>query len=286
MTPPSVSSLLSYPHAIEEGLRLYIPRLGPAGPLRDACAYALLGKGKRVRPALVLMLAEALGRKEDAMQAALAIEFFHTASLIADDLPCMDNAVERRGQPALHCVYGEATALLATYALIAAGYGAIAENSRLMLLDDKGQRCMLALEQVSRNTGLYGATGGQFSDLSLEAPSLSSVQEVLHQKTVTLFESAFVLGWLFGGGEIHALEKVKAIAGHFGMAFQIADDLEDQEEDRLQSRQANLALWLGEAGARVRLAQELTAFRHQLSSLDLEQSSVWALADEIEGRVS
>ena len=72
------------------------------------------------------MVADGLKQGCDVTSAALAIEYFHTASLIADDLPCMDDDDTRRNRPSVHKVYGEATALLASYALIAAGYGAIA----------------------------------------------------------------------------------------------------------------------------------------------------------------
>lgn len=117
--------------------------------------------GKRLRPILVLMIADALGLGADVMPAALSVEFFHTASLIADDLPCMDNDDLRRERPSLHKVFGESVAILASYALIAEGYGAIARN---------GQNCpasaVICLEAVRRAAGIRGATHGQFLDLS------------------------------------------------------------------------------------------------------------------------
>ena len=118
-----------YQKLIEEKLLESISRLGPKNHVRDACEYALLNGGKRFRPALVLMVAADIGYDVDVIPAALGIEYFHTASLIADDLPCMDNDDERRNKPTTHRVYGESTALLATYALIAAGYACVAENA-------------------------------------------------------------------------------------------------------------------------------------------------------------
>src|SRR5262245_22928471 len=120
-----------YKKVVESAIRQNIPKLGPKNPLRDACEYALLNEGRRFRPSLVLMIAEALGKGGDATQAALAIEYFHTASLVVDDLPSMDNDDERRSKPTVHKLYGEAAALLVSYALIAAGYGCIAENAKL-----------------------------------------------------------------------------------------------------------------------------------------------------------
>ena len=136
--------------------------------LRDACEYALSNGGKRFRPALVLMIAESLGHQADAMEAALAVEFFHTASLIADDLPCMDDDEERRDHPALHVKYDEATALLVSYGLIAGGYGCLARCAQILkssnapFAQEADRICVMALENSTFNTGLLGATGGQF----------------------------------------------------------------------------------------------------------------------------
>ena len=160
--------LRPYQLLIERELLNNIHLLGPKNEVRDACEYALLNGGKRFRPALVLMIAKALGHGVDVIPAAIGIEYFHTASLIADDLPCMDNDDERRHKPATHRVYGEAVALLATYALIAAGYSCLAQNAHLIknshhpFASQSDRICVLALENATINTGLLGATGGQF----------------------------------------------------------------------------------------------------------------------------
>ena len=87
---------------IEEELFSFVEKMGERNTLRDACGYALTNGGKRLRPLFVLMIADALGFGLDAMPAALGVEFFHTASLIADDLPCMDDDDMRRSRPSLH----------------------------------------------------------------------------------------------------------------------------------------------------------------------------------------
>src|SRR6202167_2596390 len=97
---------------IEQEIAKSILSFGEKTKLRDACEYALTTSGKRFRPLIVIFIAEALGNGLNVYEAALAVEFFHTASLIADDLPCMDNDDERRDKPSLHKVYGEAIALL------------------------------------------------------------------------------------------------------------------------------------------------------------------------------
>jgi geranylgeranyl diphosphate synthase type II len=142
-----------------------LENFGPGSVLKEACIYSLLTGGKRFRPAIVLMVAKALNKGFDVLDAAIAVEYFHTASLIADDLPCMDNDDERRNKPSLHKAFNETTALLASYALISAGYRAIWQNGQK---NDKDlNKLSVALEVASFNTGILGATGGQFLGLYL-----------------------------------------------------------------------------------------------------------------------
>ncbi len=271
--------------AIEASIRNNMPNLGPKSTLRDACEYALLNGGKRFRPALVLMIAKALNLGLDVSQAALGIEYFHTASLIADDLPCMDDDEERRNKPTLHKVYGESIALLATYALISAGYGCLAKNAHSLkqsahpLAHRSDLLCVLALENAVYNTGIEGATGGQFLDLLPPDQSLSTVKEVLNKKTVTLFEISFVLGWIFGGGDLEQLALVKKAAAHFGMAFQIADDLGDMAQDLSHEHAMNLANVYGKQAAIALFNEEIQHFRQALVDLRLHSVELQALAD-------
>lgn len=286
MTPSQLSlmSILEpYKQLIEQELRENIDQLGPKNPLRDACEYALLNGGKRFRPALVLMIAKALGYQADVSQAALGIEFFHTASLIADDLPCMDNDDERRNKPTTHRVYGESTALLATYGLIAAGYACLAKNAQILkqsahpFAHQSDRICVLALENATYNTGLCGATGGQFLDLVPPNFSLPVIKEIIHKKTVTLFEISFVLGWLFGGGNINQLDLVKKSAAHFGQAFQMADDLDDMTQDAAHPHSLNIANVLGKEQAKQMFYEEIRQFNQTLNDLKLNQGDFQTL---------
>ncbi|OGN56637.1 MAG: hypothetical protein A3D96_05805 [Chlamydiae bacterium RIFCSPHIGHO2_12_FULL_44_59] len=200
--------------------------MGGKNRLRDACEYALLNGGKRFRPILVLMIGESLGKGVSVMPSALSVEFFHTASLIADDLPCMDDDQERRKRPSLHIAFGEDIAILTSYALIAEGYGGIYRNAQ-----NRPHLAIPCLEAATRCAGIKGATNGQFLDLYPPDASFETAQKIIYQKTVTLFEVSFIYGWLFGGGEMNRLEEVKRCAYHLGMAFQIADDLLDETAD-------------------------------------------------------
>lgn len=283
--------LLPYQEIIEEKLKVYIPQLGPQNNLRDACEYALLNGGKRFRPALVLMIAKALGLDTDVSEVAVGVEYFHTASLIADDLPCMDNDDERRSKPSLHKVYGESVALLATYALISAGYACLAKNAANLkgtshpYADQSDRLCVLALENAAHNTGLFGATGGQFLDLSPPNLTVSSIREILNKKTVTLFEISFVFGWIYGGGCLEQLDLVKKAAAHFGMAFQIADDIGDMVQDLNNQHSLNIANICGKDQAVKMFHEEIEQFESAIDSLSLDRSELTSMVNFLRSEI-
>ncbi len=254
-----------YRSRIENGIRAFIEQMGEKNALRDACEYSLLNGGKRLRPILVLMIAEALNKGFDVLPAALSVEFFHTASLIADDLPCMDDDDVRRSRPSLHKAYGENVAILASYALIAEGYGGIYRNSRHNPQAD----ALLCLEAATRCAGINGATNGQFLDLFPPEINLEMVKKIIFQKTVTLFEISFILGWIFGGGEAQKLEQVRRCAYHLGMAFQIADDLIDDMQDSIQQSPINIVAACGRDAAQNLFDEELGNFTLSLHNLGL-----------------
>lgn len=272
--------LARYQQPINEALFESISSFGHKTPLRDAIEYALKNGGKRFRPAIVYIVADILDNKWDVTDAALAVEFFHTASLIADDLPCMDDDDIRRERPSLHKVYGEATAILATYALIAAGYDRIRLNGQKL---NREPLIPLAIENAAFNTGVFGATGGQYGDLFPAELNEATVLDVIDKKTGTLFEISFVFGWLFGGGDPALLEWVKRAARHFGRAFQISDDFLDLCQDE---GKVNFPGIVGpEKAARV-LHAELTSLKGILKKLRLDSPELLSLVTLIEQRVS
>src|SRR5579862_2114710 len=255
---------------IEQEIAKSILSFGEKTKLRDACEYALTNGGKRFRPLIVLLVAEGLGNGLNVFEAALSVEFFHTASLIADDLPCMDNDDERRDKPSLHKVYGEAIALLASYALITAAFEKIHANAKVMqeaqppFCHFSDRACALALEAATHCAGILGATGGQFLDLFPPNQNLDTVKQVIYKKTVTLFQVSFIFGWLFGGGDISKLEKVKKAAYHFGMAFQTADDLGDMLQDEKKQREMSIARLIGKERALSLFDEEMRHLRKDL----------------------
>lgn len=287
----SVDVLQKYQEKVENSIKHSIAGLGPKTKLRDACEYALLNGGKRLRPALVFMIADALGHHVDVANAALSIEYFHTASLIADDLPCMDNDDERRNKPSVHKVFGEEISLLASYALIASGYEKIAlnaaeiEKAKIPLTSNSDYLGMLALSNATFNTGLLGATGGQFLDIFPPDLTLPTLRDVIHKKTISLFEVAFVFGWLFGGGNPDQLALVKKCASHFGMAFQIADDIGDRIQDSSKGRRVNMALVFGVESAIQMFHEEIEQYRVVLSQLLLDSPDLHSLEKWLQDQV-
>src|ERR687892_940398 len=154
----------------------FVPELGR---LEETVRYALESGGKRVRPVLCLAVAEAAGGEiEAALPAAAAVELVHTFSLVHDDLPALDDDVERRGRPSAHVAYGEGVALLAGDALLV-------EAFRLALAyDDAG----VARELAGATLGMIG---GQHRDITGDDGDLAAVQRL---KTGRLFAAAIGLG--------------------------------------------------------------------------------------------
>lgn len=264
--------LKEYRKRIESALALSVVEMGEKNRLRDAVEYSLKSGGKRIRPLIVLMVADALSMGLDVMPVALSVEFFHTASLVADDLPCMDNDDFRRSVAALHKQFGDSVAILASYTLVAAGYEGLYKNKLLMSrsLPEKANEALeYCLAVATRCAGIQGATNGQFLDLFPPNYTFETIEKIIYQKTITLFEIAFTFGWLFGGGSSSFLEPLRSCAYHLGMAFQIADDLEDGVQDASFKATMNVAAVLGRERAISWLSQEIALFKTSLEGLGL-----------------
>lgn len=232
------AALDPYIGRFEEYMTRTLEAAGEPARLREACQYAMGGKAKRLRPAMAYMVADALGHGFEVSPAALAIECLHSSALVADDLPCVDNDDWRRGQPSCHKKFDEATALFASYTLVAIAFEQIADNAKIMsqapgVSDEQSAlACRLALMNAAKNTGFEGVNGGQYEDLFPSRRSEEAVRRILRRKTGRYFESAMAMGWLFGGGDAQLLPVFSELAYYFGILFQIVDDLEDFEKDR------------------------------------------------------
>jgi geranylgeranyl diphosphate synthase, type II len=215
---------------IESSLDHYT-RFSPGCPqsLREAIRHSLLPPGKRLRPMLVMLAAEACGATADAaLPAACAVEMIHTYSLIHDDLPAMDNDDMRRGKPACHKKFGEATAILAGDALLALAFEILA---REITPADVAMQCVLTLSQAAGPTQLVG---GQCDDLCQHVGSGSRelLESIHNRKTGALFLACLRLGGLIGNATAEQHEALRTYGENLGLAFQITDDLLDFHGDR------------------------------------------------------
>jgi geranylgeranyl diphosphate synthase type II len=214
--------------------RLIDQRLGELIPaetvepklLHEAMRYSLLSGGKRIRPVLTIQVATDLGATaEDALDPACAVEMIHAASLILDDLPCMDDASLRRGQPANHLAFGEDTAILAATALLNRAFGVIAECEHL-----PAQTRLDLTRLLSESVGSNGIIAGQFCDLRIrqgQGDDVSGLAEMYGQKTGALFVAALEAGARVAGVDASWVQAVREYGINLGLAFQLLDDLLD-----------------------------------------------------------
>lgn len=199
---------------------------GPEARLTEAMRYALLPGGKRLRPFLVVASSDMFRvARRSSMRAAAALELIHTYSLIHDDLPCMDDDDVRRGRPATHIKYDEATAILAGDSLQALAF-------EIMSDEDTHSHPEVRLELVrtlAHAAGGRGMAGGQMIDLSAEHESLAipEVTRLQQMKTGALIACACEAGAILGRAHNRQRQILHAYAHDLGLAFQITDDLLD-----------------------------------------------------------
>ena len=205
-------------------------RAAPAR-LHDAMRYASLGGGKRVRP--MLAFAAGLVTNADPKRlevVATALELIHAYSLVHDDLPCMDDDTLRRGKPTLHVEFDEATALLAGDALQSQAFQLLAEHR---LADDPAVQLEM-IQHFAQACGSRGMAGGQAIDLESvgKALTLPELENMHIHKTGALIRAAVLLGARCGAPLAkEELDRLDRYAKCVGLAFQVVDDILDEESD-------------------------------------------------------
>ena len=211
--------------AVERALAQALPRAAQApGGLDEALRYCVLSGGKRFRPLLCLGACEAAGAPvRRALNAACAIELLHTYSLVHDDLPAMDDAAERRGQPSCHRRFGEATAILTGDALLTLAFELLGRNgtpNALAIVRALGEAC-----------GTAGLIGGQQLDLAAahapDAAGEQALRDIARRKTAALITASAVAGGLAGGASAATLARLRRYGRGIGVAFQLMDDVQD-----------------------------------------------------------
>ncbi|MED5370659.1 MAG: polyprenyl synthetase family protein [Myxococcota bacterium] len=223
-------------------------------PFAPMCLHPLQTGGKRMRPLLTLAAYEAVGGQdtERALPAALAIELVHTYSLVHDDMPCMDDDSERRGKPTTHVLYGEDMALLVGDALLTEAFRRIADAAL------PAELAVAQLRELSSAAGYLGMVGGQASDLGAEGPvtDIETLTRLHRGKTGALIRCAVRMGALAGGAKPMQLQALTRFAEAVGLAFQLADDILDADEDKGEDGPPSFVKLLGVDETR-RRAREL-----------------------------
>jgi geranylgeranyl diphosphate synthase, type II len=201
--------------------------------LLQSVRYSLLQEGgKRFRPVLAMLTAEALGqRAERVLPFAAAVECVHTYSLIHDDLPAMDNDDMRRGQATNHRKFDEATAILAGDALLTEAFQIIADN-----YSAEPALGLRAVAETAKAAGLYGMVGGQSIDMSSKTESISNenLQAMHTLKTGALIRLSAVGSAILCGANPVQQKDLTVFAENLGLAFQIADDILDFDPSKLE----------------------------------------------------
>ncbi|HET6374127.1 MAG TPA: polyprenyl synthetase family protein [Candidatus Polarisedimenticolia bacterium] len=253
-------SLHVWMSALRAEVDAMLPALLPArhetaADVHDAMAYGLLSPGKRIRPILCLGVAQ-MYRVEirRILPAACALEMVHTASLLLDDLPSMDDAPQRRGRASCHVVFGESTAILAAVGLLSHAFDVLARGSEGDRTRDR-VRCLVA-GRLAAAIGPDGLIGGQAADLETTRRArggagpvdLTTLEFVHSHKTGSLFIASAAIGAELAGATLHELEALEGYARNLGLAFQITDDLIDAVGDARK------------AGKPVRSDQDKTTF--------------------------
>lgn len=217
---------VSYQERVNRLLTGYLSNPSPLSrPLYDAMCYAVLNGGKRLRPLFIYTLGIACGLPlQDLDHAACAIELIHAYSLIHDDLPSMDNDDWRRGKPSCHKQFGEAMALLAGDSLQALAFDV------LLKAPLPAVKIVKMLSVLAKAAGPWGMVAGQAMDFTDSACSDKSSAETIHSlKTGALFLAAFQLPGIIADLPEDSLLTLKNVGNNIGLAYQIQDDVCDNE---------------------------------------------------------
>ena len=232
----SISSYLTEKaNLIQNAFDLYLPKTERyPSIIYESMRYSLLAGGKRIRPILVLTVAETVGLDpKQAMPFACAIEMIHTYSLIHDDLPAMDNDDYRRGNLTNHKVYGDGLAILAGDALLTLAFQLMAQSAPV----GKEREVLDMIQELGQASGVEGMIGGQVADIinegiQADADMLTYIHE---HKTGALLAASVRIGAILAGVGEDELFSFTTYARRLGLAFQIVDDILDVtgEADKL-----------------------------------------------------
>jgi len=295
-----MSTLAAEMAANAEAMETLLDRLLPAeggsqARLHAAMHYATLAGGKRLRPFLVVATGALFGvPPAQARRVGASIELIHSYSLVHDDLPAMDDALTRRGQPSCHRAFDDATAVLAGDALQALAFEVLADTPTHA---DPAIRCAL-VKGLAVASGAAGMCGGQMIDLEAENRSLAmdQVLELQRLKTGALISFACEAGAILGAAPAPARDALRGYAADLGLAFQIQDDLLDVTGDAAltgkdlgrdeAAGKATVVSLLGTGGARTRLDQLRGSAAGHLRGIGVEAQLLHEVFDFVISRLN
>lgn len=217
-------------------IALHLSHLAPAPARLVEAARDAMSSGKRLRPYLLHLVAGDSANGDAVLDMAVALEMVHTASLIVDDLPSMDNALLRRGRPTTHARFGEATAILTAIGLL---NHAISIANGVPGTDAAQRNALVAI--LSGVMGWQGLVAGQeldlngFSEADDSDGALDRITRINALKTGALLCAAVEAGAILGGCEDDKRSLLRRFGEDLGQAFQIADDLIDMLSDSAAS---------------------------------------------------
>ena len=267
--------------AVEARLAALLPTQGNA---RDLVAAAMrectLAPGKRLRPLLLALTAQGLGANaQAALDLGCAVEMVHAASLVLDDMPCMDDAALRRGRVTLHLAFGEDVAMLAAIALLSRAFGVIAGLDQV-----PGTVRSELVGILSEAVGSNGLVKGQLQDLrdGAQVRSAAEIAETNHLKTGMLFAALMNMACSLAGAPAGTQAILRDFALELGQAFQLYDDLRDSDPSNgktpgQDAGKSTLLAICGEAAVRERLQQHLHAAEECLAQAGLGGSAIAGL---------
>lgn len=212
---------------VDDRLDHWLPQPTSQDAIGTAMRKGTLATGKRVRPLLLMLALRDLQGDalfEGGLDLACALEMVHTASLFLDDMPCMDNAELRRGQPAIHRQYGEDVAVLGSVALLSQAFS-IAASCEGIPPQTRNQLVRL----LAQATGAQGLVRGQYHDLheGKHARPLEAIAHTNRLKTCPLFTAAVGFATLLTTADANCTDQLNGFATELGLAFQLLDDLAD-----------------------------------------------------------
>lgn len=251
---------------VREVLQRRLEELLPAGdeydPVSAAMREGVLASGKRIRPLLLMLAARDLGchaAHPGLLDFACAVEMVHAASLMLDDIPSMDNALLRRGRPAIHRQFGENVAILAAVALLSKAFGVVADARDL-----SGSCRAQAVAELSTAVGLQGLVQGQFKDLSegSESRSTEAILTTNELKTSMLFAATLQMAAIAADAATPVRHRLRCFARDLGQAFQLLDDLADSlpttgKDINKDAGKSTLVAMIGAEAAQQRLRAHL-----------------------------